>query len=141
MQEGLTYIKTYIEKNKKILYNTSHKGGYFDMNEEQKRFKILKKESYEQQISEKKKKTTTSVFAIGFFSSLEIYFLSYALQDSFLLGKVFFAILGLYEAGCSANYIRILIESICEKTMLQGKVEDIVNELEMLEIEEKGRRK
>lgn len=113
----------------------------FDMNEEQKRFKILKKKSYEQQISEKEEQITDSTFDVGKWAILAVISLTNADPNDYYIVMVGFIALGTIAAMLSTKHMCILIESICEKTMLQGKVEDIVNELEMLEIEEKGRRK
>lgn len=135
----MNYIKFYIDKNEKILYSISHKEGYFDMNEEQKRFKILKKESYEQQISEKEKQITCSIFDVGKWAAGAVVALTNADPNDYYISMLGLMVLGGISAVLSIKHMRILIESICEKTMLQGKVEDIVNELEMLEIEKKGR--
>ena len=107
------------------------------MTEEQKKFKILKKESYEQQISEKDKQITSSTFSAGILAAGAILLLPNVIQSPTLLHQISFMVLGLINAGYSIKYVRILIELICQKTMLQGKVEDIYNELEMLEMEEK----
>lgn len=111
------------------------------MNEEQKRFKILKKESYEQQISEKEKQITSSIFDVGKWAGMAVASLANAVPNDYYISMLSLMALGAISTFLSTKHMRILIESICEKTMLQGKVEDIVNELEMLEIEEKGRRK
>ena len=109
------------------------------MNEEQKRFKILKKESYEQQISEKEKQITCSIFDVGKWAAGAVVALTNADPNDYYISMLALMVSGAIFAILSIKHMRILIESICEKTMLQGKVEDIVNELEMLEIEKKGR--
>lgn len=105
------------------------------MTEEQKRFKILQKKSYEQQISEKKKEEIESVLKIGLFMS----FLFIITLSDFNNDNNFTKLL---EAAnvviCSLNIgfnLDSLIDAFGQKTILQDRLEDIVDKPEMLEEE------
>lgn len=107
------------------------------MTNEQKRFKIQKIESYEEQISQENKESIKKTFLFGFvaagafcaFSGVANANTNSALQ----LIEIF---LGLTNTGLGAYYLKGLIESISRKTNLQSKIEDINSELEMPKNEE-----
>lgn len=105
------------------------------MTEEQKRFKILKKESYEQQMSEENKRATGRTFLIGFSSALAVYSFLLASKSDGLTIKIYEG-LGLLNAVYGAYQLKALMKAISKKTMLQGKIEDINTELDMPENEE-----
>ena len=109
------------------------------MTEKQKRYKILKRESYQEQISQEDKNAINSAIMAGFTAAgaLCIFPAANSLSaDTQLSMKLIEIILGILEAGFSAYNLKGLIEAICKKTMLQSKVEDINTELEMLEDKE-----
>ena len=106
------------------------------MTNEQKRFKILKKKSYENQISIEEKKATKQTFMLGLSAAAIIAGLiistdvsRYGIERIIGLG---ISMIGTFGA---VDYLKELIESICRKINLQSKVEDIDNEIEMLENE------
>lgn len=110
------------------------------MTEEQKRFKILKRESLEDKISQEDKKITTKTFLTGFAAIATICgFLSAARSDeiSFISAMIG---LGSVNTFFTSYQLKGLIEAIRRKTLLQGKIEDINTELKMPE-EEKSRGK
>lgn len=104
------------------------------MTEEQKRFKITKRESYEKQISEENKTPTIITFLVGVSSAAIINLFSLA-KDVDLSAKLVTICesLALSITGISAYNLKGLINAISKKTMLEGKVEDINTELEMSE--------
>lgn len=109
------------------------------MTEEQKRFKILKKTSFEEQISQEDKIAVNKAINAGFYAAAAIcslLTLNDLSADTEILVIVFDLLLVMISTGASAKYLKELIESISKKTMLQGKVLDIETELEMPENEE-----
>lgn len=100
------------------------------MTEQEKRFKILKKESYEELKEKESKKVTKAVFWTGVTSAYVvtcIYGMSnFEIPEIGLLGGIVFSA---YTVGNLKN----VIASICKKTMYESKIEDIDRELEMLE--------
>ena len=106
------------------------------MTEEQKRFKILKRESYEQQISKENAQAIIQTFAIGLAAAGAILLFSEASQRADLTSKLFEIGLGYITAELGVYRLKDVLEAISRKTMLEGKVEDITTELEMLENEE-----
>lgn len=106
------------------------------MTEEQKRFKILKKESYEEQISEENKRATIKTFLMGVSSAGVLLAISGLTKSANLTMALANMGLVFLNAGYAAYHLKALIDAISRKTMLQYKVEDINTELEMLENEE-----
>ncbi len=106
------------------------------MTEEQKRFKILKRESYEEQISEESKRATIKTFIMGLSSAAALVTFLAASKSPDLTTKLADTGLGLLNAGYGVYHLKGLMEAISRKTMLQGKIEDINTELEMPENEE-----
>lgn len=101
---------------------------------EQKRFKIQKIESYKEQISQENKESTTKTFFFGLAAVAALCAFNADANtetDRFLQ---FYAVLA--NTGLGAYHLKGLIESICKKTNLQSKIEDINNELELSENEE-----
>lgn len=130
------YFGKNIAKTLAIYYNIINGGGYLLMTEEQKKFKILKKESYEQQISKLDKEKTTVTFLMGLSAAAALCAFPLVAQfaDSPIASVC--AGIGSIYATASAHRLKELMEAISKKTMLQGKIEDINNELEMPENEE-----
>lgn len=107
------------------------------MTEEQKRFKILKRTSYEEQVSQENKEATKRTFLFGFSASAAILiFLAAEQQNIDEATRLVDVGLGLLNTGFSVYYLKGLIQAISKKTMLQGKIEDINIELESPENEE-----
>lgn len=113
------------------------------MTEEQKKFKILKRTSYEEQISQENKESTKKTFLFGLFAAAALCAFSTAACANVDRTLGFINIfLGSVNTGLGAYNLKGLIESISKKTKLQMKVEDINSELEMPENEEsRGMRK
>lgn len=109
------------------------------MTEEQKRFKITKKESYEKQISQEKKNATYRTFLVGLSSAATLVGFLTATRDIGLSMRAACTAIGISNAGLAAYGLRSVMESISRKTMLEGKIEDINTELEMPEnLENRG---
>jgi len=104
------------------------------MTEEQKNFKILKKTSYEQQVSKESKEEILYVFKLGLYAAAALVTFLYGPENiQTEIEKWMMAGLGLFESIGAGLNLKDLIQSICKKTMLQGKIEDICNDLEMPE--------
>ena len=107
------------------------------MTEEQKKFKILQKKSYEQQISEKKKEEIESILKVGLsISFLFILALSDVIynDDSNFTKWLEAAYVVLFSLNIGLN-LYSLIDAFWQKTILQDKLEYIVDKPEMLEKE------
>ena len=108
------------------------------MAEEQIRFKIEKRTSYEEQMETEKKNTIINAFLCGAFGLMAIAASAAAVKSTnvsiFLTNYNLVA--GILDSSIFANRLKALIESISNKTMLKDKFEDINMELEMLENEE-----
>ena len=100
------------------------------MTEEEKRFKILKKESYEELKEKESKKVTKSVFWTGVTSAFVV--LSIFGINHFEIPELGLYVGIVYSAHTVGN-LKNVIEAICKKTMYESKIEDIDRELEMLE--------
>ena len=113
------------------------------MTEQQKRYKILKRTRYEEQISHENKITNIRALWLGLTASAAILgFLSSSQHDPGSTLRAINAGAGIITAGYSTYQLKNIIEAISRKTMLQGKIEDINTELAMSEMEEeKGRRR
>ena len=113
------------------------------MTEEQKIFKILKRTSYEEQISQESKDATKRTFIVGASAAAAFSAFTAAASPNADFTIMFIeCIAGLASAGLGAYNLKELIEAISKKTQLQSKVEDINTELEMPENEEdKGMRR
>lgn len=110
------------------------------MTEEQRRFKVLKRTSYEEQISDEKKLIVLDTFIIGLASAASIYVLSLGASSfQYLdLNTTLLDIgLGVSSTSVGAVHLKDLIQAIAKKTMLESKIEDINTELEAFENEEK----
>lgn len=109
------------------------------MTEEQKRFKITKKESYENQISQEKKKATYKTFLVGLSSAAAIVSYLALTKDIDTTERLALKAGSLFTTGSTVYYMKGVIEAISKKTMLEGKIEDINTELEMPEnLENRG---
>ena len=107
------------------------------MTEEQKRYKVLKRTSYEEQISQESKEATISTFWFGFSAAATIMAILFASQqDVSSTARMIYTGLGLVNSGYGASKLNNLIQAISKKTMLEGKIDDINTELEMPEDEE-----
>lgn len=109
------------------------------MTEEQKRFKITKKESYENQISQENKKLINRTFLVGLSSAATLLGFLAATRDVGLSMRAACTAMGISNAGLAACGLKGVMEAISRKTMLEGKIEDINTELEMPEnLENRG---
>ena len=105
------------------------------MTEEQKRYKILKRTSYEEQISYENKIATLKTFSLGISSAASLIGLAGLVTHAYIGTKLIDLTVGLLNTGFCAYHINGLMNSISRKTMLQGKIEEINEELETSENE------
>ncbi len=107
------------------------------MTEEQKRFKITKRESYEEQISEENKSAVLDTFVLGCFVIGAICFLIKCSNlEPNTIESVMYFLSGTLMSITSVLKVRELIETISKKTLLEDKLEQINAELEIPEAEE-----
>ena len=77
------------------------------MTEEQKRFKILKRTSYEEQISQENKEATKKTFLFGFSAAAAIFiFLAAAQQNIDVTTKLVDVGLGLLNTGFGVYHLK-----------------------------------
>lgn len=105
------------------------------MTNEQRRFRIEKIDSYEQQISQEKKIAAKKTFLFGLAAAgMACAFSGVMISSNIEATESLVNLcIGLLNAGYSAYNLKGLIEAINRKTMLQGKVEDVNFELNMPE--------
>ena len=108
------------------------------MTEEQKRFKIQRRISYEEQLSKESKNAIETTFLLGFVTAGAVcaFSSSFNTNNDDLI-RLMNLILGVIDTGLAAYNLKCLMEAISRKTMLQGKIEDINAELEMFKNEQK----
>ena len=106
------------------------------MTDEQKRFKIQKIESYEEQISQENKEAILKTFLLGLVAAGTLHVFTTAANANSDIDKILLHSAGLLETYSCAYVLKGLIESIIRKTNLQNKIEDINSELEMPENKE-----
>ena len=107
------------------------------MNEQEKRFKIIKKESYEEQISKENKNAVHQTILLAISASAAIAVFLTASNGTEIMGRILFDMLGIMNSTFAAFNLNNLIENICKKINLQSKVDDINAELEMFKDEQK----
>ena len=103
------------------------------MTEEERRYKILKKESYEKKAKYEKDNMVSQAMITGVLGVAAVLELSGTMGVDFPN-----MIAGLTTGIGSSIWLANTIRSICGLTMYESKIEDINAELEMLEQNEKG---
>lgn len=106
---------------------------------ELKRFKIEKKNSYEQDINVENKRMIYSIFGLGI-SALAIIIINQIspLDTMAEDGLDMTTLISLISIVCSdISLLFLLVKSVANKIALKVNLEQINNELEMLELEEK----
>ena len=106
------------------------------MTEEQKRFKILKRTSYEEQISKENRVAIRKTFLFGLLAAGAIGILSKGTQQIDATTRLVDVGIGFTDTIFSVYQLNGLMQAIGKKIMLQGKIEDINTELEEPESEE-----
>lgn len=107
------------------------------MTEEERRYKILKKESYEELAKKERKDGVIYGLATGMGAAALIITANQIIMSdakSLIIGCLGVLVPGLV----TGENLFYTISSICKKTMYESKIEDIDRELEMLELNEKG---
>ena len=106
------------------------------MAEEEKRFKVLKKISYEEQISKENKRITMNTFAFGLASIAAVWCYTLGTDMNSINGKITEYLLASGEVIIAIQNLKVIVGAITRKTILDSKIEDINNELDMLQNEE-----
>ena len=102
------------------------------MTETERRYKILKRTSYQEQISKEEKNATNETLLLGMAAAAALCtFSSAANANTSEVLRLFDIILGIANTCFGAKNLKRLIEAISKKTMLEGKVEDIDMDLAM----------
>lgn len=104
------------------------------MNEEQKRFKVLKKEEYEEELREENSRTIEYAYIAGIGAIFTI--LNEQIFTDVETTLRLIALFGIF-VGVGVTYYgsKRLIPHISQRNILKNKIEDINNELEMQNIE------
>ena len=105
------------------------------MTEEQRHYKILKRTSYEEQISEEEKNTTLRGITLTLSGTASLCAIALGAGYGFeqMTPRIICAAMGLMNVSFAAKDLKEMIQSISMKTMLKGKIEDIDMELDMPE--------
>ena len=106
------------------------------MTEEEKRFKILKKESYEELVKKERKDGAIYGITTGIGAAALILLGNIATEIISMgdLEELILSCVGMFAPGfVTGESLFFTISSICKKTMYESKIEDIDRELEMLE--------
>lgn len=106
------------------------------MTEAEKRYKILKKTSYQAQISNENKITTLRTFLFGLTSLATLCAVANVTRynvDTELSTRITHMTLGMIDTTYAAYNLKKMIESISTKTMLRNRIEDIDTELQISE--------
>ena len=98
------------------------------MTEQEKRFKILKKESYEKECSKNEKRAVLYSVNVGLGSAIAVMFLSGTVGM-----EPIHMVVGALSSVNASYYLVNTIKSICKATAYERQIEDIDRELEMLE--------
>ncbi len=106
------------------------------MTEEEKRFKVLKKISYEEQISKENKRITMNTFAFGLASIGAVLCYTLGTDMNNIYGKITEYLVASGDFIIAIEYLKVIVGAITRKTILDSKIEDINNELDMLQMEE-----
>ena len=110
------------------------------MTQEEKRYKIKQKTSYEEQLNKEKKNAINNLFWTGFCALMGV--LSLASIDhpsNGQLEQTIFTLATITHGGMSVYGVKELIKSICKKTSLQDKIKDINSEIKLDDNEQKGK--
>lgn len=106
------------------------------MTEEQRHYKILKKTSYEEQLSEEDKYLTKRGIGLTLAATAAICAILAVEGYDSMTPRLIWASLGLLNVGIAGKDIKEIIDTISTKTMLKNRIEDIDTELAMDDIEE-----
>ena len=113
-----------------MCYNYIRKERLLIMTQEQKKFKIKKIESYKQQISEEEKIAINKTWLIGISACAVLISCIGPEHNTELNQMILDYSIVLLGSGMAVYHLKGLIEAICKKTMLQGKIEDITTEVD-----------
>lgn len=106
------------------------------MTDEQKRFKIQKIYNYEEQVSYENKESIKKTFLLGIAAVAVWSTLAFPETDTNSINKIVSDFVAIAGPGFGVYYLKGLIESICRKTNLESKIEDLRSELQMPESQE-----
>ena len=112
------------------------------MENEEKKFKIEKINKYNKELEDEKKETSDKAFLMG--ASAICVFLALATLSSADINNNFaipiIKFIGSIQTGYTIYQLKGMLESINKKTILQVKIDDLKDELELMEKEEKKER-
>ncbi len=96
------------------------------MTDEERRFKVLKVEKYEKELSQEKILAIVSTVGLGCMALSSV--MAYTIEGM--------SVLGYLSLGVTTYNLHTMISSISKKTLLESKIDDINFELENEEKEE-----
>lgn len=96
--------------------------------EEQKRYKVLKRTEYENEMNGENKNITSMTIGTGLAALCAIVLISQG-----MVGNNTYLPVGIVDLVCSLHCLKKLIESLTKKANLKIKIDDIDKEIEMLE--------
>ena len=100
------------------------------MIQEEKRYKIKQKTSYEEQLNKEKKEIVGETFFLGLsVLGTFLWYVNNGMSES-ELQQTMLNLSGILSGGCGIAWIIELMKSISKKTMLQIKIDDLNLELD-----------
>lgn len=110
------------------------------MTQEERNFKIMKKQKYYKDLDEASKEVSKRTFLVGICAISAA--LSYTLPITETLSEIRYLLSGPIYLGFTVSNLKGMLTSINEKTMLKMKIEDIQDELnlDVLVEEERGKK-
>ena len=104
------------------------------MTNEQRRYKITRKQSYESLSEDEERKAVIKAIGFGLSAAAAaICFGAYSNSDIDAELRIMDVVLGMLNTGFSVYHLKGLIEALIKKTMYRSKIEEIKDELDMPE--------
>ena len=110
------------------------------MTQEERNYKIMKKQKYDKDLDEASKEVSKRTFLVGVCAIAAAF--SFSLPTTMPISEIRYFLSGPTFLGFTVSNLKELLESINRKTVLQVKIEDIQDELnfEIGKEEERGKK-
>ena len=99
------------------------------MTQEERSYKIMKKQKYDKDLDEASKEASKKTFLVGVCAIAAAF--SFSLPTTMPLSDIRYLISGPTFLGFTVSNLKGMLTSISEKTMLKMKIEDIQDELDL----------
>ena len=110
------------------------------MNQEERNYKIMKKQKYDKDLDEASKEVSKRTFLMGVCAIATAF--SFSLPTTMPISEIRYFLSGPIFLGFTVSNLKGMLTSINEKTMLKIKIEDIQDELNLdVLVEEESRKK